>query len=162
MSDEESLQRLFYQLSNESVYRRFLAYRRVHPHADMQHLVDTDDESSMGLVALEKEDGGDIIAMSRYDVEAGTRMAEIACVVRDDWQRRGLGTLLLRRTSEIARARGLAGFRAMVLGSNTPMLTIFHRSGFELHSRVESGVCHLEMLFPEKTPAAARADAATS
>jgi GNAT superfamily N-acetyltransferase len=158
MSDEESLQRLFYRLSNESVYRRFLAYKRVHAHAEMQQLVDTDDESSMGLVVLEKEDG-DIIAVSRYDVEPGTRMAEIAFVVRDDWQNRGLGTLLLRRSSEVARARGLAGFRALVLASNKPMLMVFHRSGLELHSRVEAGVCHLELLFPEKMAAIAKADA---
>ena len=48
----------------------------------------------------------------------------------------------------------------MVLASNQPMLMVFHRSGLELRSRLEEGVYHLEMLFPEKT-ATARADART-
>lgn len=146
MTDEEALQRLFYELSDESSYRRFLGHKRFHPHEEMQKLVDTDYENSMALVVCEPE-RGDIIGMSRYDVVPATGLAEIAFVVRDDWQGRGVGTRLLQRISEIARARGLAGFQADVLASNKPMLMVFHHSGLELHSRLDDSVHHLEAYF---------------
>lgn len=147
MTDEESLQRLFYELSDESIYRRFFCFRRAHPHEEMQRMVDLDYEQSMGLVACEPE-RGEPIAMARYDVDPATRLAEIAFVVRDDWQHRGLGTLLMRRMAEIARAHGLPGFCADVLGSNAAMLAVFHKSGLEVRSKVAEGVCHLTMTFP--------------
>lgn len=148
MSDEEALQRLFYELSSESTYKRFFAHRRVHPHEEMQQLVDSDYESSMGLVVCEPE-RGDIIAMGRYDVDPATNLAEIAFVVRDDWQNRGVGTRLLERMSEIARARGLAGFCADVLASNKAMLMVFQRSGLRLQSQFDGAVCHLVAQFQD-------------
>lgn len=84
---------------------------------EMQELVDSDYELNMGIVACDPE-LGDLIGMSRYDVDPATRLAEIAFVVRDNWQGRGVGTLLMKRMSEIARARGLAGFSADVLARN--------------------------------------------
>jgi GNAT superfamily N-acetyltransferase len=148
MTDEEALQRLFYELSDESTYRRFMAHKRAHPHEEMQKLVDTDYDQNMGLVVCEPE-RGEIIAMARYDVDPATRLAEIAFVVHDNWQRRGLGTLLLRRMGEIARTRGLVGFQADVLASNKPMLMVFHRSGLDLRSRFDGDVCHLEAYFTD-------------
>jgi acyl-CoA hydrolase/GNAT superfamily N-acetyltransferase len=148
MSDEEATQRLFYELSSESTYTRFFAHKRVHPHVEMQQLVDSDYESSMGLVVCEPE-RGDIVALARYDVDRATNLAEIAFVVRDDWQNRGVGTRLLQRMSEIARAKGLAGFCADVLASNKAMLLVFQRSGLSLHSQFDGAVCHLVARFQD-------------
>jgi RimJ/RimL family protein N-acetyltransferase len=152
LSDEGALQRLFYGLSNESVYKRFFCYRSQYPHEEMQKLVDLDYESNMALVVCEPgaAEEGEPIAICRYDVDPATNLADIAFVVRDDWQRRGVGTLLLRRMGEIGRARGLAGFEADVLANNTAMLAVFHRSGLELHSTLEDGVFHLVAPFDER------------
>jgi GNAT superfamily N-acetyltransferase len=152
MTDEEPLQRLFYELSNDSTYRRFMSHHRVHPHEEMQELVNLDYENNMGLVVCAPDRDDEIIAMARYDVDPATRLAEIAFVVRDDWQRKGLGTLLLRRMGEIARARGLPGFRADILAGNKPMLMVFHRSGLELRTRLEDGVYDVEAYFDGKAP----------
>ncbi len=133
LSDEEELQDLFYRLSDESTYRRFMAYKRVHPHEEMQKLVDLDYEQNMALVVCRPvERGEEIIAMARYDVDLATRLAEIAFVVRDEWQRRGVGTLLMRRMAEIARDRGLKGFQGEVLVSNRAMMALFQKSGLQL------------------------------
>jgi acyl-CoA hydrolase/GNAT superfamily N-acetyltransferase len=148
MSDEEALQRLFYELSSESTYKRFLAHKRVHPRAEMQGLVDSDYENNMGLVVCEPE-RGDIVGMARYDVDPATSLAEIAFVVRDDWQNLGVGTHLIRRMAEIARAKGLAGFSADVLASNKAMLMVFQHSGMTLRSQYDGAVCHLEAYFGE-------------
>jgi GNAT superfamily N-acetyltransferase len=142
LSDEPALQRLFYGLSDESVYKRFFCYRTQYPHKEIQQLVDLDYDSNMALVVCEPE-RDEPIALARYDKDPATDLADIAFVVRDDWQCRGVGTLLLRRMGEIGRARGLKGFEADVLASNTRMLSVFHRSGLELHSTEEDGVYHL-------------------
>jgi len=146
LSDEGALQRLFYGLSNETIYKRFFCYRSQYPHQEMQQLCDLDYDSNMALVVCEPE-RDEPIAIARYDKDPATGLADIAFVVRDDWQRRGVGTVLLRRMGEIGRARGLKGFEADVLASNDLMLGVFHRSGLELHSTLEDGVYHLVMPF---------------
>lgn len=146
MSDEQALQRLFYEFSDEGTHKRFMAYRRIHPHQEMQDLADSDHELNMGLVACDPEQDS-LIAMSRYDVDPATRRAEIAFVVLDNWQGRGVGTLLMKRMSEIARARGLAGFSADVLASNKAMLMVFQRSGLEVVSQFRGSTYHLEAVF---------------
>ena len=148
LTDEERLQEMFYRLSNETTYRRFMAYKNVHPHSEMQGLVDSDYEHNMALLATVRDEGGEqILAMARYDVDLATRLADIAFVVRDDWQGKGLGTLLMRRMGDIGKARGLAGFTADVLVTNKPMLMVFHKSGLEVRSELEGESYHLTMLF---------------
>jgi acyl-CoA hydrolase/N-acetylglutamate synthase-like GNAT family acetyltransferase len=148
LSDEEPLQDLFYRLSDDSTYRRFMAYKQVHPHSEMQKLVDLDYENNMALLAIQISDAGEkIVAMARYDVDPATRLADIAFVVRDEWQGKGLGTILLRRMSKIAKARGLAGFTADVLDTNKPMLMIFHKSGLEVRSERVNGTYKMTLLF---------------
>jgi len=51
LTDEEHLQDLFYRLSDESSYRRFMAFKRTHPHEEIQKLVDLDYDQNMALVA---------------------------------------------------------------------------------------------------------------
>jgi GNAT superfamily N-acetyltransferase len=146
VDDERAVQDLLYRLSDDSVYKRFLSFHRRHPHEEMLELVDLDFERNMGLVACLPATG-EVIGMARYDVDAATGLGDIAFVVRDDWQRRGVGTLLMRRMVAIARARGVAGFQADVLASNKAMLAVFHGSGLAFHGAIESGVYHLEARF---------------
>jgi acyl-CoA hydrolase/RimJ/RimL family protein N-acetyltransferase len=146
MSDVEPLQDLFYRLSNESARQRFLAHKAAYPHAEMQQLVDNDYVETLGLVAINQETG-EIVAMARYDMDPSTRFGDIAFAVRDDWQRRGVGSRLMRRMLEAARANGLLGFSADVLGGNRGMLMIFQKSGLRVQSQFDGGVYHLEMPF---------------
>lgn len=149
LSDEEALQDLFYSLSDESRYRRFMAYRREHPHREMQELVNLDYENNVALVVCTADELGDIIAMARYDVDPADQLADIAFVVRDEWQRKGIGTLLMQRMSDIARGRGLLGFKADVLKDNRLMLWVFEKSGLKTEFTLDSGVYHVELRFPE-------------
>jgi RimJ/RimL family protein N-acetyltransferase len=148
LSDEEPLRDLFYRLSDESTYRRFMFCKRRHPHEEMQDLVQVDYERSMALVACAAEgDGLEIVAMTRYDVDPATRLADVAFVVRDAWQGQGLGTLLMRRMAAIARARGLLGFTADVLVANRPMLAVFEKSGLALDMRPGGKSYHVTARF---------------
>jgi acyl-CoA hydrolase/GNAT superfamily N-acetyltransferase len=147
-TDEEPLQDLFYRLSDESTYYRFLQFKKSHPHAEMQDLVNLDYESAMALVVTDAAGpASDIVAMARYDLDPATGLADIAFVVRDDWQNKGIGTLLMKRMIEIARARGVAGFTAEVLPTNSKMLGVFARSGLKVRTTLDSGVYSVKMRF---------------
>ncbi|MCC7537006.1 MAG: GNAT family N-acetyltransferase [Deltaproteobacteria bacterium] len=152
LSDDETLQDLFYRLSDESTYRRFLSYKRSHPMEEIQRLCDLDFEHAMALVAVIGGDAREeIVGMVRYDLDPATRFGDVAFVVRDDYQRRGLGTVLMRRISELGRARGLRGFTADVLAHNHAMIAVFQRSGLKVKGQLDEGTYTLTMTF-DTTP----------
>jgi GNAT superfamily N-acetyltransferase len=64
-------------------------------------------------------------------------MAEVAFVVQDEWQKRGLGSFLLAYLTQIARQRGVKVFAAKVLPGNRPMLAVFHNSGFPVKTEFD-------------------------
>lgn len=146
LTDERPLQELFYRLSDESIFRRFFAYKRSHPHEEVQELVDLDYEQNMALVVC-PAGTDEIIAVARYDVDPATRLADLGIVVRDDWQGRGVGTALMRRMAEIAEARGLAGFQMDVLPSNKPMLAIARATGRKVRSEYLGTTYRIEARF---------------
>jgi len=150
ITDERPLQEFFYALSNESIYKRFLAFKREHSHEEMQQLVDSDYEANMAIVACTVEND-EIVGVIRYDVDPATKLADIAFNVRDDWHGKGVGTLMMRRMKEIGIARGLAGFTADVLANNAPALAMFHESGIRFRSELNCGVYHLVGYF-ERAP----------
>ncbi|WP_224369105.1 bifunctional acetyl-CoA hydrolase/transferase family protein/GNAT family N-acetyltransferase [Hyalangium versicolor] len=151
ITDERALQELMYGLSDESCYRRFMMHKRKHPHEEMQDLVNLDYEQNMALVAC-VPGTEEPIGVVRYDVVPATRLGDVAFVVRDDWQGKGVGTLLMRRIREAAVARGIPGFQADVLATNKPMLDVFHESGLSVHATLEGDTYHLVMPFPETHP----------
>lgn len=146
MSDEEALQDLFYSLSDESARLRFMARKSAYPHEEMQKLVAADYVEAFALVACEPRTS-EIIGMARYDMDPATRFGDVAFAVRDTWQRRGIGSMLMRRMLAAAKANGLRGFRADVLAVNRGMLMVFQQSGLSVHSRFDGAAYHLEMPF---------------
>jgi len=150
ITDEDALKDLFYRLSDDSTYRRFMHYKRSHPHEEMLELVNPESEADMALLLSRRDESNgteEILGMARYDVDPATHVGDIAFVVRDDWQGKGLGTLLMQRMVEIGRARGLAGFSADVLGSNKAMMGILQRSGLTIRSTLKDGTYHVELCF---------------
>jgi len=152
ITDERMLQDLMYGLSDESTYRRFMGFKKQHPHEEVQELVNPDFEQNMALVAC-VPGSDELVAVVRYDVVPSTRLGDVAFVVRDDWQGKGVGTALMKRIREAAQARGLPGFQADVLVTNRPMLDVFHESGLTVQARLEDGSYHLELLFPGRDAA---------
>jgi GNAT superfamily N-acetyltransferase len=111
---DANLIRLFYwRLSSETIYRRFLSPIKPPANALVNRLVDIDHRDREALIALDERG---IVGVARYGTAGPTH--EVAVVVADDWQGRGLGRLLLRRLAHIARARGIASFHATMLGDN--------------------------------------------
>jgi GNAT superfamily N-acetyltransferase len=73
--------------------------------------------------------------------------AEVAFAVRDDYQKRGIGTELLAYLTYLAKREGLLGFTAEVLAENRPMLHTFEKGGFDIKKTTVAGLCELKMTF---------------
>ena len=123
-------------LSPRSVYRRFFF---AHPHlspGEVERFTTVDYVNRMAFVAV---DGDRIVGVGRYERLAGTDQAEVAFVVTDAYQRRGIGSVLLDHLADAARTRGIAGFMAQTLSENRDMLAVFLASGFPVATSSEGG-----------------------
>ncbi len=100
--------------------------------------VDYHDRVAFVLTVAEK-----IIAVGRYDlIEAGR--AEVAFLVQDAHQGRGIGQLLLEHLAQAARERGVDRFVAEVLPDNRRMIQVFREQGYQVNGGWDEGVMHLE------------------
>ena len=147
-TDEPRMRDLFYALSEETIYYRFMSYMKQIPHKQVQDFVYVDHRTQVSIVGtLPAAHGEDIIAMGCYYLDPRTNRAEVAFTVRDEWQNRGIGTFLVRHLVSIARRSGIAGFTAEVLPQNKRMRAVFNKSGTKVSSRLEGHVYSFEMEF---------------
>jgi acyl-CoA hydrolase/RimJ/RimL family protein N-acetyltransferase len=152
ISDEPLIKELFYSLSDNSLYRRFISRRQDMPHERLQEFVVIDYNREVAIVAVVKlEDREIVIGLGQYAVNPDTHTAEVAFVVRDDFQNRGVGGELLSYLTLLAKRQGLLGFTAEVLVENQPMLHLFSKMGFIMNKRIEEQVYELKMAFSEAT-----------
>jgi GNAT superfamily N-acetyltransferase len=139
-SDEEEMRRLFYRFSDEAIYYRYFSPIRAMPHAKMQEYVNIDYQRVMSLVGLAGEAAGrHIIAEGRYVLSRYEPFADVAFVVDEDFQGRGIATYLVKLLVEVARKQGIKGFTADVLASNRAMMKVFEKSNLKVHARLEEG-----------------------
>ncbi|MCJ7593378.1 MAG: GNAT family N-acetyltransferase, partial [Desulfobacterales bacterium] len=85
-----------------------------------------------------------IVAIGRYHRLPDKHAAEVAFVVEDAYQGKGIGTKLVEWLAEVARDNGIRKFEADVLDENRDMMTVFTDYGFHVTSTLERGVHHLE------------------
>jgi len=131
ISDEPLLKDLFYDLSDDSLYRRFISSRKDMPHERLQEFVVIDYTREMVLLALVKDGDVDVAAgMGQFSIDQLSHTAEVAFAVKDEYQNRGIGSQLLDYLIFLARRQGLLGLSAEVLARNKPMLHLFEKRGF--------------------------------
>jgi RimJ/RimL family protein N-acetyltransferase len=127
--DAPGLAEAYEQLSETSRYRRFFA---VKPHLSEQSLAyftDVDHHDHEALVAV-SPGTGQLVGVARFIRDPRQPdQAEVAVTVVDSWQRRGLGTVLLRELAQRAAEEGIGHFTAEILADNQPMLNLAHRLG---------------------------------
>jgi len=136
--DEPAMVRFHQTLSERSVYLRYfhvtsLSNRIEHDRLTRICFIDYDRE--IALIALRTDPAtnqAEVAAVGRLSKLHGKNEAEFAILVSDLYQRRGLGTGLLRRLIEIGRAEGLDRITAAILPENREMQTVAARLGYEL------------------------------
>lgn len=147
-TDEGRIQELFHSLSRQTMYYRFMADVTRLPHRTIQNLVYIDYRDEMAIVGtIPEASGEEIIAIGRYYLIPDTNLAEVAFIVRDEWQKRGIGTFLLKYLATIAQGQGIAGFTAEVLAENMAMLAVLRNSGFRISSRLAGRTHSIELSF---------------
>jgi acyl-CoA hydrolase/GNAT superfamily N-acetyltransferase len=147
-TDEPRVRELFHSLSQESIYMRFMSRMKWVSRKQTQEFVYIDHRTEVSIVAtIPEADGEDIVAMGGYYLDTHTNRAEVAFVVRDDWQSRRIGSFLLEHLITIARRNGIAGFTAEVLDENKAMQSVFNQSGLKVQSHLRQGVYSYELDF---------------
>ena len=144
--DGDALVAFHSRLSAETVYLRFFSPKPVLTPRDVERFTHVDHNSRVALIALL---GGEIVGVARYDRVPGTTEAEVAFVIEDAHQGRGLGTIFLEYLASIARARGITRFVADTLPHNVRMLEVFHAAGFRAEQSYSDGV--VRVTFPIAT-----------
>lgn len=153
-TDESLLRDLFYGLSRETIYQRFFGAKKYMPHENLQRFCTIDYDAEMTLVATVCENDLErVVGWALYSApRAGGRLSEVAFVVADDWQGRGVGTQLLRRLIEVAEARGVRGFVAQTLATNSRMLRVFEKCGYPVEERPNGDVVEIHIAFDQARP----------
>jgi acetyltransferase len=136
--DAPALTQLYDRLSPESAYQRFFAVMRRLPPDWARILADVDHDRRAAIVAAGPE--GHLLGVARYGAERGADDAEIALVVQDAWQGRGLGTILLATLLDHAGSRGITRFLAYVQADNHRMLRLIGQLGAVTERSLDEGV----------------------
>jgi len=148
MNDEHLLKDFFYALSNDSMYRRFISTRTDMHHERLQPFVVINYTREMVILAVVGHQEQEmIVGMAQYVIDEVTHTADVAFVVRDDHQAKGIGATLLSYVTYLAKKSGLLGFTAQVLMENRQMLQLFEKMGFIIEKRAEGGMYDLKMSF---------------
>ncbi len=147
-TDTSLMRDLLYNLSQETLYYRFMSHNQHFGQREIQNFVYVDHRKDVAIVGtLPEAHGDDIVAVGRYYLDERTNLAEVAFVIRDQWQHKGLGTFMFRHLINLAKAGGIAGFTAEVLRENKAMQSIFNHSGYKVQSVVEEGVYSFKIEF---------------
>jgi len=141
-SDADGIRELFFKLPANDVYTRFFRTVQSLSLREIERLCNYDYENEVGFVAVTgPRENETIVGQACYFVSPSTNIAETAFVVDPAWQGGGLGTALQVRRSEHARQRGVRGFVAEILTTNTRMIALAKRASENMHlERVEDAV----------------------
>jgi len=126
-----------------SLYRRFFTVKRSFTERELAFFLNVDFVNHVALVARAQEAGRSVMVGSGRYVVVQPGQAEVAFVVVDQYQGRGVGTALVRHLATIARAAGLQELVAEVLSDNTSMLKVFEKSGLRMTTTHESEIVHV-------------------
>ena len=127
-SDEFLYRNFFYSLKEETIFSRFFYRMKLFSHEVVQkHWAVIDYKQNMSLIGLLQKGGHkEIIAIGSYALD-DPPMAEVAFVVREDFQGMGIASYLLDLLEKIAKENGFTGFTASVLRENASMLHVFKK-----------------------------------
>ena len=128
-ADRTLLRDAFERLSAESRRLRFIGPKDRLTDTELRYLTDVDGHRHEALVATDPQTGEGIGVARFVRLEDEPDVAEVAVTVVDDWQHRGVGTLLLEALAERARSESISDFSALIAADNTPMLELLDHAG---------------------------------
>jgi GNAT superfamily N-acetyltransferase len=134
--DKEAERAFIEGLSAQAKRYRFLGAVRSPSEALIEKFTNIDYIHEVAFVAVTPDDGRQqIVGVSRYSTDESGLNCECAVTVSDEWQNRGLGTLLMQHLIEVARARGIRTMHSIDSAENVQMRDLAAHLGF--HTRVD-------------------------
>jgi GNAT superfamily N-acetyltransferase len=153
-ADADALVALHARLSADTIYRRYFGVRPHLSPTEVERFTRVDGRTRFALVALQ---AADLVAVARYEGRPGDRSAELAVVVDDALQHRGVGRLMLERLVDVAREAGIESLVADVLAGNAAMLALLRTLGLPRRTETDGDtVTVLVDLSPAELPAGRR------
>jgi acyl-CoA hydrolase/RimJ/RimL family protein N-acetyltransferase len=147
-TDAPRMRELFHRLSEATIFYRFMSHQQFVPRRQIQDFVYIDHRNDVAIVGTLPEAYGEaIIAIGSYYLDPKTNLAEVAFVVHDEWQNRGIGAFLFLHLIRIARRNGIRGFTAEVLVENKAMQAVINKSNCKIKTRFADNVYSYEMDF---------------
>ena len=146
--DAARLQASFAQMSTQTIYDRFMGYKKALPDPEARYLASLDYDCHMALVATKTDERGEetIIGVARYFVlDNEPSCAEFAIVINDAYQRKGLGTHLMMRLMEYAQAHGIDTFLGFAHGENYRLLRFIQRTGLPTEHKLKDGLWEIRV-----------------
>jgi acyl-CoA hydrolase/GNAT superfamily N-acetyltransferase len=149
--DERLIQEHFYNMDKEDIAARFLQERLIFPRRDLTGLTQVDYINEMTLLAVTGELGFErVIGVGGYFLVPSQNIVEAAFSVLKPWQRKGIGTVLLRKLAKTAEAQGVAGFFVYTLPQNQGMIRLFRKMPYPVTSTYEEDMLLLSCRLDEK------------
>jgi len=146
-SDIQSMQVMFHRMSSKDVYMRFFRDLSALTYEEAQRLCNVDFEKDVAFVAVVgPRENEEIVGTGAYFLNPSTNLAEVAYMIVPEWQGSGLGAALQQRLKEFAMERGLRGFVAEFLQTNSAMLNLAKRLG-KIEMKTENGTYQVTSLF---------------
>ncbi|HTD77163.1 MAG TPA: GNAT family N-acetyltransferase [Chloroflexota bacterium] len=149
--DEPLLHEAVAAMSERTVYFRFFSPIKRMSDALAHRLAVVDYNDRFAIVATTHRPSGKerIVGVARYDRAGGTDVAEVAVAVIDEFQRRGLGSVLLTELARVGRAHEIKTFSLIVLPENSEMLGLLRKMGWIHQARLSGGMYEISFDLPE-------------
>lgn len=141
--DEADMLAAVERTSAQSLQRRFFVMKRHFSDKERAFFLDVDFKNHVAIVAVADEGGHKVIVGGGRYIAFEPGRAEMAFVVIDTWQGRGIGSILMRHLVKIASDSGLQELTAEVLPENAAMIKVFEKFGFSPAPRRDPQILHL-------------------
>ncbi len=144
-SDEDMMRRHFYKFSDESKYYRYFTHVKVMPHRNMQKYLSVDYDKILAVVAVHQTGNIEkIVAEARYAAYPAGDAYEMAFLVDEEYQGKGIATFMANYLIKIARERGIKKLVASVLSQNRKMLEVFEKVSVKPVKQYDGDTVELE------------------
>ncbi|TFG04785.1 MAG: GNAT family N-acetyltransferase [Promethearchaeota archaeon] len=134
--DDDKILEFYYSLSRETIYFRFFSGRKNVPTSRIRDYTHIDYQKNFAMVV---EFQNQIVGIGHYIITDNPETAEMAVVMHDDWQRKGIGTHFLKYIIVIAKERGVKYITATVLLENYKIMKTIEKIGFKFSKKLEEG-----------------------
>jgi acetyltransferase len=149
--DEPLLHEAVASMSERTVYFRFFSPIKRMSDTLAHRLAVVDYHDRFALVATTHGSAAKerIVGVARYDRAPQTDVAEVAVAVIDEFQRRGLGSVMLAELARVAKTNGIVTFQLIVLPENREMLGLLRRMGWIHQAKLAGGMYEISFELPE-------------